>query len=44
MRLEKKNEEKLAKRKGLTGKTIIQVIWLLVHRHARLLFYQLSVY
>ena len=29
MRLEKKNEEKLAKRKGLTGKTIIQVIWLL---------------
>lgn len=30
MRLEKKNEEKLAQRKGLTGKTIIQVIWLLV--------------
>lgn len=29
MRLEKKHEEKLAKRKGLTGKTIIQVIWLL---------------
>lgn len=29
MRLEKKNEERLAQRKGLTGKTIIQVIWLL---------------
>jgi uncharacterized membrane protein len=29
MRLEKKREEELAKRKGLTGKTIIQVIWLL---------------
>lgn len=29
MRLEKKNDEKLAQRKGLTGKTIIQVIWLL---------------
>lgn len=29
MRLEKKHDEKLAKRKGLTGKTIIQVIWLL---------------
>lgn len=30
MRLEKKNEEVLAKRKGLTGRTIIQVIWLLI--------------
>lgn len=30
MRLEKKNQEKLDQRKGLTGKTIIQVIWLLV--------------
>lgn len=30
MRLEKKHEEELARRKGLTGKTIIQVIWLLV--------------
>ncbi|WP_420645735.1 hypothetical protein [Candidatus Leptofilum sp.] len=29
MRLEKKHEEELAKRKGLTGKTVIQVIWLL---------------
>ncbi|MCA9945859.1 MAG: hypothetical protein H6656_04415 [Ardenticatenaceae bacterium] len=29
MRLEKKREEEIAKRKGLTGKTIIQVIWLL---------------
>ncbi|WP_420629555.1 hypothetical protein [Candidatus Leptofilum sp.] len=29
MRLEKKQEERLAQRKGLTGKTIIQVIWLL---------------
>lgn len=29
MRLEKKHEEKLAQRKGLTGKTIIQVVWLL---------------
>ena len=30
MRLEKKHEEELAKRKGLTGRTIIQVIWLLI--------------
>ncbi|MEZ4593557.1 MAG: hypothetical protein R3D55_20800 [Chloroflexota bacterium] len=30
MRLEKKNEEKIAQRKGLTGKTILQVIYLLV--------------
>ena len=30
MRLEKKHEEELSRRKGLTGKTIIQVIWLLV--------------
>lgn len=30
MRLEKKREEELSRRKGLTGKTIIQVIWLLV--------------
>lgn len=29
MRLEKKHEEELARRKGLTGKTIVQVIWLL---------------
>ncbi len=29
MRLEKKHQEELSKRKGLTGKTIIQVIWLL---------------
>jgi len=30
MRLEKKRDEELARRKGLTGKTIIQVIWLLI--------------
>ena len=30
MRLEKKREEELSRRKGLTGKTIIQVIWLLI--------------
>lgn len=30
MRLEKKHEEELSKRKGLTGRTIIQVIWLLI--------------
>ncbi len=30
MRLEKKHEEELARRKGLTGRTIIQVIWLLI--------------
>jgi TRAP-type C4-dicarboxylate transport system permease small subunit len=30
MRLEKKNEEMLAKRKGLTGRTIIQTIWLAI--------------
>jgi len=29
MRLEKKQDEVIAQRKGLTGKTIIQVIWLL---------------
>lgn len=30
MRLEKKHEEELSQRKGLTGKTIVQVIWLLI--------------
>ncbi|MFO7537760.1 MAG: hypothetical protein R6X32_06835 [Chloroflexota bacterium] len=30
MRLEKKNQEILNKRKGLTGRTIIQMIWLLI--------------
>jgi hypothetical protein len=30
MRLEKKNEEMLARRKGLTGRTIIQTIWLAI--------------
>ncbi len=30
MRLEKKNEEMLARRKGLTGRTIVQSIWLLM--------------
>ena len=30
MRLEKKREEELARRKGMTGKTIIQFIWLLI--------------
>jgi hypothetical protein len=30
MRIEKKNEEMLSRRKGLTGRTIIQVIWLLI--------------
>ncbi len=30
MRLEKKHEEELEKRKGLAGKTIIQVIWLII--------------
>lgn len=30
MRLEKKREEELSRRKGLTGKTIVQVIWLLI--------------
>jgi uncharacterized membrane protein len=29
MRLEKKHDEELARRKGLTGKTVVQVIWLL---------------
>ena len=29
MRLEKKRNEQLAKRKGLTGRTIIMVIWLI---------------
>jgi hypothetical protein len=29
MRLEKKQDEAIAKRKGLTGKTIAQVIWFL---------------
>ncbi len=30
MRLEKKELEELEERKGLTGKTIIQVIWLII--------------
>ena len=30
MRLEKKHAEEIAKRKGLTGKTLVQVVWLLV--------------
>lgn len=30
MRLEKKREEEFERRKGTTGKTIIQVIWLLI--------------
>jgi hypothetical protein len=30
MRLEKKRQEELAERKGLTGKTIIQIIWLVI--------------
>lgn len=30
MRLEKKREEELERRKGTTGKTIIQFIWLLI--------------
>lgn len=30
MRLEKKHDEMLAKRKGLTGRTLIQGIWLLI--------------
>jgi uncharacterized membrane protein len=30
MRLERKREEEVAKRKGMTGKTIIQFIWLLI--------------
>lgn len=30
MQLEKKNEQELAKRKGLTGRTIAQTIWLLL--------------
>lgn len=30
MRLEKKRDEELARRKGMTGKTVIQVIWLLI--------------
>lgn len=30
MRLEKKHEEELEKRRGLAGKTIIQFIWLLI--------------
>lgn len=28
MRLEKKRAEEISKRKGLTGKTVVQVIWL----------------
>jgi hypothetical protein len=30
MRLEKKREEELARRKGMTGRTIVAVIWLLI--------------
>lgn len=30
MRLEKKNEQELAKRKGLTTRTVLQAIWLLL--------------
>ena len=30
MRLEKKEQEELAERKGLTGKTLIQAVWLLI--------------
>lgn len=30
MRLEKKNEQELAKRKGLTTRTILQVVWLVL--------------
>lgn len=30
MRLEKKQQEELQKRKGLTGRTLIQVVWLLI--------------
>ncbi|MEJ2747145.1 MAG: hypothetical protein P8183_04400 [Anaerolineae bacterium] len=30
MRLEKKREEELERRKGTAGKTIIQIIWLLI--------------
>ncbi len=28
MRIQKKQEEEIARRKGMTGKTIIQIIWL----------------
>lgn len=30
MRLEKKNQEELRRRKGLTGRTLVQVIWLII--------------
>lgn len=30
MRIEKKQDEVLAKRKGLTGRTIVQIVWLLI--------------
>jgi len=30
MRLEKKHEEELAQRKGMTGRTIVATIWLLI--------------
>lgn len=30
MRLEKKQQEELQQRKGLTGRTIVQVIWLII--------------
>lgn len=38
MRLEKQKEAEIAKRKGLTGKTIIQVIWLLLTGTAAYVF------
>ncbi|MCA9921779.1 MAG: hypothetical protein KC419_21845 [Anaerolineales bacterium] len=30
MRLEKKKEQEIARRQGMTGKTIIQIIWLVI--------------
>lgn len=30
MRLEKKKEEEIARRQGMTGKTLIQVVWLVL--------------
>lgn len=30
MRIEKKQDEEIARRKGMTGKTVVQVIWLLL--------------
>ncbi|HEX6386373.1 MAG TPA: hypothetical protein VF177_17005 [Anaerolineae bacterium] len=41
MRLEKKRDEELAERKGMTGKTIIQIVWLLI---SFVIAYFLSVY